>query len=395
MSAPNPIDVVNALNGITKKWLEVMTANTMFQELKTILASISHHTPAECDIFNFARHSLDNVKVVVIGMDPYPVSGDADGYSFSTKSKVCPASLARIYSVLIKEKLLRAAPTTFDLSYLAAQGFVLLNAALTVEPQRPGSHIKLWSSWTDQLIQNLSAVVPDGTIWCLWGADAQKKSGLIATRHVVLTHCHPIAMQIPNFGSCTHFRTIADKHPEIVWDPSETETHFYTDCSARGNQFKDCKASYGVVCTRGLFKSRTWGGEIFSKQIMFQKEMVAARPTNIRGEGEALIKALQLARTLPRNTKIRIYSDSKFWIVDMLEKYIPDWVERNADFTNKKNSDLVEKFWNLAQLLKSSVTFKFVHAWHDRDRPADGTEDQLWWLGNQAAERAAEHALGL
>ena len=390
-------DIVRAINGISRKWMDIISNPGMMKELQDILNSVilEPFSPAYDDIFNFARFSFDNTKVVILGMDPYPTPGDAHGLSFSTKSTSCPASLGRVYSLLMKARLIDSRPASFDLSYLAAQGFIMLNTALTVRSQAPGSHIRMWSSWSDQLIKNISNEAPDGTIWCLWGSDAQKKEHLIdSKRHTVLKAPHPVASTKPNFLDCDHFQQIAERYPNIVWDPTKTDTDLFTDCSARGNQFNSCRASWGVVCTRGLLKDKTWAGEVPTVEIDYRGKKEIARPTNIRAECLALINAMNIAKRLPVS-RVRIFSDSHFWIRDMYGKYIPDWVERQSSWNSHKNSDLTQAFWELATSLSGKIEFHFVNAWHDRVQPADGTDDLYWWIGNRAAERAAEHALGL
>ncbi len=118
-------------------------------------------------------------------------------------------------------------------------------------------------------------------------------------------------------------------------------------------------------------------------------------PTNIRAEGWAIVKALELAQQkIPSNVSVRIYSDSHFWIVDMVTQYIPDWIENDVAFTDKKNSDIVGRIWDLVQKL-NNVRFVFVRAWHDRKQPAADTDDYYHWNGNRLAERTAERSLGL
>lgn len=420
MAEPKNILAEDVLKGCTKRWLDVLVKDDMLEQLQTTLDAIAHtrFAPPARDMFSFARYSLGDVKVVIIGMDPYPKAGQAHGLSFSTLDDACPASLQRILKVWEREKLIeyvpgvsKAVPHPYDLSYLSKQGFIWLNCALTVEIGAPGSQIKTWQPYMDRVISRLSAALGDKVMWCLWGKDAQAKAPLIRSGKI-LRWCHPVAMERPSFSECDHFRKIADLYPDLVWDPRKTETHFYTDGAGKNNQSKDCYASWGVVCRRGLMAGRSWSGQTVLKtivgpipkrtkktgEIRKYKELggglaeVEARPTNIRAEGEALIRALELALSLTPYKSI-IHSDSKFWIDDMLQGYIPDWVERGVKFTSKANSDLLERIWPLWQRASAAGTrFQFVNAWHDRDRP-EGGDDLEWWLGNRAAEEAAESAL--
>lgn len=382
---------INILENITPQWNKIIANEDMLHDLKLILEKLNgKYYPEPEKIFEFARYSLNHAKVVILAMDPYP-NGEADGLAFSTKLDKCPTSLNRILNVLKANGLIdKITKNSYNLNYLAAQGIILLNSALTVQANMPGSHMKLWSKWTDKLIQKLSEDLPP-VIWCLWGNDAYKKKSLINAKHDVLTHCHPVAMTNPSFSQCNHFKHIAGKHPEIVWDFSKTETHLYTDCSARNNQSPNCRASWGVVCERGILKGKKWGGEVLSKEMIQKGEPnpSVARPTNIRGEGMALINALRLVKRLP--VKVIIFTDSKFWI-DMLEKYIPSWIEKSISFDKKANPDISEEIWKLYSTTKAEL--KFINCWHDRQRPDNGIDLENW-LGNQAAERQAESVLNL
>lgn len=382
---------------ITKKWNEIFKSQEIADELNKVLDNLNTlkeqkqcYLPSDDQIFTFAKFSFHQIKVVILGMDPYPNHGDAHGLSFSSLNPRCPYSLNKIFNVLQKNGLIQNKPKNNDLSFWAAQGILLLNTALTVLPNKPGSHIKLWSKFSDLLLTKLSEELPKDTIWCFWGDDAQKKIPLIdETKHTILKWCHPAAPKSPNFSDCDHFLKISERFPEIIWDENKTETHFFTDCSARGNQFKNCRASWGVVCTKGLLKNKSWCGELKSEIIDFKNEKVEARPTNIRAECEAICYALKIALTLP--CKVKIFSDSKFWIEDMYKMYIPDWVSKGVKFTDKKNSDLVTKFWELSQKAKN-VEFIFVNAWHDRAEPTE-PNDLYIWGGNRDAEKCAESVI--
>lgn len=437
-----PVPLADMLRGCTKKWIEVLTAGAAAVELKTVLDTVTvrRHYPAAADIFAFARYSLVEAKFVILAMDPYPQPGVAHGLAFSSRGATCPTSLARIWSVLREQGLIKAVPS-FDekkmpephnLEHLAVQGGILLNCALTVEPQKPGSHIRLWQNYMDGVIRRLSAALPEGAIWCLWGSDAQKKEALINDRHQVLKWCHPTAMTDPSFAQCDHFTRISEKWP-IVWDPTATATHFYTDGAGKNNQKTACRASWGVVCTKGLYKGRDWGDLTLTKtivgpepkapkaskklNIMGEKRDykmrpdgladIEARPTNIRAEGEALVKAMRVALGLPRRTPVTIHTDSKFWMTDMLgessereehgepKAYMREWQAQGIPWIHRANSDLTEAMWDAYTRVKEAgnIRLRFVNCWHDRKRPADGTQDLEWWLGNKAAEERAEAEL--
>jgi uracil-DNA glycosylase len=144
-------------------------------------------------IFNaFNLCPFDQVKVVIIGQDPYHEPGQAHGLSFSVQDGVAfPPSLQNIFKE-IHDDLGTPMPTSGDLSRWARQGVLLLNATLTVREHQAGSHQRHgWEEFTDAVIRTLSAE-RDGLVFILWGSYAQSKSYLIdSRRHLVLRSAHP------------------------------------------------------------------------------------------------------------------------------------------------------------------------------------------------------------
>lgn len=135
---------------------------------------------------------FENVRVVILGQDPYHGPGQANGLSFSVAKGVrTPPSLQNIYKEL-QTDLGLPIPNHGDLTKWSKQGVLLLNATLTVEERRPGSHQKKgWEDFTDAIINVLSSE-REGLVFLLWGAYAQKKGAVIDTKkHLVLSAPHP------------------------------------------------------------------------------------------------------------------------------------------------------------------------------------------------------------
>ena len=137
---------------------------------------------------------LDQVRVVILGQDPYPTRGHANGLAFSyIGPPPLPRSLVNIYKERA-EDLSLASPTGGDLSDWAKQGVLLLNTALTVREgaTQAGSHLKLgWWAVTDAILSAVSQRRPHVVV-ILWGAPAQAKRALIdESRHLVIASAHP------------------------------------------------------------------------------------------------------------------------------------------------------------------------------------------------------------
>jgi len=155
----------------------------------------------------FNRTPFDKVRVVILGQDPYHGPGQAHGLCFSVLGETrLPPSLINIYKELIDDEGIRP-PTTGDLGPWADQGVLLLNATLTVEEFKAGSHQnKGWEEFTDFAIERLNEE-REGLVFMLWGSYAQKKGQRIDTsRHLVLRAPHPSPLSAHRgFLGCKHF----------------------------------------------------------------------------------------------------------------------------------------------------------------------------------------------
>lgn len=150
---------------------------------------------------------FDKVKVVILGQDPYHDVGQANGLCFSVAEGMpLPPSLVNIYRE-ISTDLGKPAPSSGDLSRWARQGVLLLNATLTVEAHRAGSHQgRGWETLTDEAIMRL-AQDREGIVFMLWGTYAMRKGAFIdRSRHLVLTAPHPSPLSaFRGFFGCKHF----------------------------------------------------------------------------------------------------------------------------------------------------------------------------------------------
>jgi uracil-DNA glycosylase len=159
-------------------------------------------------IFNaFNKTPFDNVKVVLIGQDPYHGPGQAHGLCFSVQTGVTtPPSLINIYKELNAD-LGIPIPDHGNLTKWAEHGVLLLNASLTVRANEPMSHARIgWAEFTDTVIKKVSDL-RQHVVFLLWGKFAQEKQVLIdETRHLVLKAAHPSPYSANNgFLGCRHF----------------------------------------------------------------------------------------------------------------------------------------------------------------------------------------------
>lgn len=169
--------------------------------------------------------SFDDLKVVILGQDPYHGAGQANGLCFSVHDGVAfPPSLKNIYKE-IEADLGVKMPPTGNLDGWARQGVLLLNATLTVRAGLAGSHQKKgWEQFTDAVIKQVSNL-KDNVVFILWGRYAQEKGQVIDHfKHCVLEAAHPSPFSAHSgFFGCKHFSKAneylmaVDKEP-IAWD---------------------------------------------------------------------------------------------------------------------------------------------------------------------------------
>jgi uracil-DNA glycosylase len=195
--------------------------------LKTERATGATIYPPGSLIFNaFNQTPFDQLKVVILGQDPYHGPGQAHGLSFSVPDGINPPpSLMNIYKELHTDIGLPI-PKTGNLTRWAQQGVLLLNAVLTVRANEPASHAKIgWMDFTNAVIKQVSAS-KKGIVFLLWGRFAQEKQVLVdETRHAVLKAAHPSPFSADKgFFGCKHFSRTNELLrmqglPPIDWNP--------------------------------------------------------------------------------------------------------------------------------------------------------------------------------
>ncbi|MCG7657279.1 uracil-DNA glycosylase [Wielerella bovis] len=165
--------------------------------------------PPAADVFNaFKLTEFADVKVVILGQDPYHNVGQAHGLSFSVQHGIQPPpSLLNIYKELSDDITGFVMPQHGCLTHWAEQGVLLLNTVLTVRAHQAHSHANLgWETFTDRVITQINQY-RENVVFLLWGSHAQKKGAMIdRTRHLVLTAPHPSPLSAyRGFFGCRHF----------------------------------------------------------------------------------------------------------------------------------------------------------------------------------------------
>ena len=182
--------------------------------------------PEESEVYRaFDLCPFDDIKVVILGQDPYPTRGHANGLCFSVEPSVrpFPKSLNNIFKE-INDDLGKPIPSNGNLERWAKQGVLLLNTILTVEEGKPDSHKNIgWEKFTDAVIRKINSE-KEGIVIMLWGSKAISKEEMIdKSKHLILKSVHPSPLSAyRGFFGCKHFSKSNEflrmmEKPEIDW----------------------------------------------------------------------------------------------------------------------------------------------------------------------------------
>ncbi|WP_150466637.1 uracil-DNA glycosylase [Francisella sp. SYW-9] len=197
-------------------WSDILVEEKQKPYFKQILDFLANETnsgkvlfPKKEDIFNaFKYTNLDNLKVVILGQDPYHNYNQAHGLAFSVQKGVdVPPSLRNMYKELSNSVKGFEIPNHGCLTKWAEQGVFLLNTTLTVEAHKANSHKDIgWQIFTDTVIEKISQH-KEHVVFMLWGSHARKKKNLIdSSRHLILESTHPSPLSAHRgFLGCDHF----------------------------------------------------------------------------------------------------------------------------------------------------------------------------------------------
>lgn len=188
-----------------KSWKDFFIGvSTEIDNIDTVLED-KNYLPQSSKVFTaFFLTAFNDIKVVILGQDPYDTPGYAHGLAFSCLGDI-PRSLQNIYKVLEKTVEGFEIPRHGNLTAWALQGVFLINTALTVEPKKPKSHTKYWSDFSEKLIEYLAE--KEKIVYMLWGKDAQFHERAINQKtNLILKTSHPSPLSASRgFMDCNHF----------------------------------------------------------------------------------------------------------------------------------------------------------------------------------------------
>jgi uracil-DNA glycosylase len=186
--------------------IEEEKSKDYFKSLRASLAKVGEYCPPKASVYRAMKLCpFDQVKVVILGQDPYH-GGQANGLAFAVNAEApVPPSLQNIFKEIAAEY--GQAPGSRQLENWAAQGVLLLNTVLTVTKHQALSHKDFgWQRFTDRIIEELGKD-PHPRVFILWGAQARSKKSLIKAPSLALESVHPSPLSAHNgFFGCGHFK---------------------------------------------------------------------------------------------------------------------------------------------------------------------------------------------
>ena len=201
-------------NQVNNEWLSIFKSEVNKKYFKLIIEELESCAeenilcPIPKNIFRaFKKTSFSNLKVVIVGQDPYHGRGQANGLSFAVNNdQITPPSLKNIFNEV--EKDLKKRPNTKkNLESWADQGVLMLNSSLSVKSGKPNSHQNLgWNKFTDKILKHISGN-KNNVVFFLWGNFAKQKKQLIdKNKHLILSSSHPSPLSsYISFNGCKHF----------------------------------------------------------------------------------------------------------------------------------------------------------------------------------------------
>jgi uracil-DNA glycosylase len=365
---------VQALSVLHPKWKDIFDKH--YSKLKDALqvllkCPMNNITPPIESIFSTFIFNPEDTKVVIIGQDPCPQRGDANGLALSSDGKESKSFIN------IKECLTRCGHkiNSSDLRPWLYQGVMLLNMSLTTEVGQSNVHRSYWKPFVTAMIIELTSLV-DGIHFFFWGKDAQAIKQYIKGKQCIHEYTHPnplIDNSLPyekKFINCTHFEEVSD----VDWSTG-APIILYTD----GGDVLHVKSSYAVYIPKML---RLYGlvqnGEYTMLDNHIQtKDKTSVGPTSQRGEYLAIVYALFIVKKLGMHN-VTIVTDSANAV-----GIITEWTKKTEKY---KNNDLVFIMRKLFEEVRHCVEIVHTKS-HGKDSNSPYNQ------GNNIVDKVASHAL--
>jgi uracil-DNA glycosylase len=320
--------------------------------LEKICAS-KNVTPSIENILEPFMLNPNHIKVVIIGQDPYPKKGEANGLCFSTNADVCPIPLKNVLNAIGYKDT--SDSSLFDFHNYLYQGVLLLNISLTTEVGENGKHTSIWKQFVKNIISAFTKFNKTTITFMLWGNDAMKIKEHIASEHTVLEW--ETSPMLDKFNKCDHFQLTSNK---INWKCLGDNHTIYTDGAVKMGE--PCIAGYGIFFGGGILEGVEINGKVKPFKYKLKNGVIEVLDTESclctsqRGEYLALCYTMMICLNINLPSPIKIVSDSRNALMTMQE-----WYAKKKDKTKFGNYDLVVIMCTLFDKLSSIKDVELIH----------------------------------
>jgi uracil-DNA glycosylase len=403
----------------------VKLANVLTKVKNDLVTNNVACSPPPSDIFNaFYATPLNNVKVILLGQDPYPNPDNAMGLSFSVRSGVTvPPSLRNIYACLVSQGLMKAKPKHGDLRYWAKQGVLLLNTALTTRASESKKHVDFWTEYLQEVFKRIVTRMSttNGGAVLLLGNEArdfavkikEPINGATPVRYFHWGHPSPLSkvnkdpLSPYNFIKCTVFNSCNDHLAKTLHlAPIDWEADYTVESMAEFKPLVD-KVLYVFSDGSSNNTGAGWAAVAALGERMICTCAVGLTATNNQMELTGIIKGLQLALYIiqqPKQaeesavTRVVFVTDSQYTI-GSLWTWLDDETNTTKQYklignvnaqtsTRRENSDLIAYGRDLLYILKSYIQVESMYyPAHTSKSSADTPLKLALWHGNNLCDR--------
>jgi uracil-DNA glycosylase len=424
----NRRDVI--LKGVDPAWLPLIDIALLDSALGAIdtMGDAARTAPPPHLIFEALRYGAPaDATVVIIGQDPFPTPGDAQGICFSVPAGTAlPGSLKRIFGCLDRAGLRRehaaedkkAVLVSGDLRPWAVQGVLMINTALTTRVGARRAHAAAWAPFVVDFLRRFCSERAEAGArvhFLLWGGDARTYAGLARRYgHVVHEWSHPSPLadnKLPEegrFRACPHFENVnaalaAGGLRPVVWDNLSPVVAF-SDGSCPLNGKPGSRASFAALITGAQFGAAVFRGEVSPSEYAFIDEddpergihetQTPAVPSNNRGELLGIIYAFLALLRGRAVGRVELVSDSEISIKTLLV-WLPSRLKKGSE-RELKNFDLIWIAWRLLGCLREQAAFvALTHVRSHQKPPPESapSRERFVHRGNAMADEHAALAL--
>ena len=355
-------DLKELYDGVDNSWDLILEEYK--DNINNIVSKLSNYTPNTCDILKpFKLSSYDNIKIIIIGQDPYPKEDTADGLAFSCE--YIQSSLYNIFQSLINNKCIDKKPEAGGrLDDWAKRGVLLINTKFTTEIGKSNAHPQ-WTPISKGIIEKIASTKEkEGKklLFMLWGKDAQKLVN-VSKFHKILTSVHPSPTAQTRLPVEERFYNVHNHFVDAIkFCKKEYKYELKWSCNGNKSTYINTDVELELVTSYSINEFENYNKiGIYNKTDGFglYKKIIDETKSPQRSEWFAINMCLNFIQ-LNKYTKtvIAIYINNRNIVYD-LNTNVDRWYSNNT-LENKLNGDIILKVWEKIKLSPNTYQFIFI-----------------------------------